>query len=289
MKKTRRSKAAKNKLLPTNARHCFYDPQQLQSQQPRRGGLRFNVGGTIVLIAWAGATTTELQNTIDELTKEVPRRAFAGENEAIETFALRVSNLARWLQDITQRQREKAEQVAARAPLWPVNVTQRDTDFTWAKKYVRSLKVGSKSLLRANVRSRIARHEHFAGLAERLWLQLLKNQDDLLRAFEKVGNEKARKFKTEWISLCVSLPAVRTWHEVSPQDAPKWWWLGEALLLEAWEQDRQSAFGSVLPQYAGKDQTGKDKYSEAETKRDIFKRFRSAFLRLVKSGMTSTE
>lgn len=251
--------------------------------------------------AWADVDTKELQEWIDMFTAEVLRRAFAGEDEAIETFALKIGGLVSRLQDLTHRQRERVQQVAARAVFWPVNVTQRDIDFSSAKKHVGDLKVGSKSLLPAKTRSRIARfghllpgktrdrHGHFARLAERLWLQLLTNRHELRDLIKRAGSGNARKLKTKWVSLCLSLPAVRTSQEISLQDALEWWKLGEALLLEAWEQDRQSAFGSVLPQYAGKDQTGKDKYTEAETKRDIFKRFKSAFLKLVKSGMTSTE
>jgi hypothetical protein len=96
-------------------------------------------------------------------------------------------------------------------------------------------------------------------LAERLWLQLLKNRHDLPDMIKAAGSKNARKWKTKWISHCLSLPAVRTAREVTAQDAPNWWKLGEALLQEAWEQDRQSAFGAVLKDYEGKDATGKDK------------------------------
>ena len=276
-RKPRKHKAARSKLVPTHAPYGFYDPLQLQPQQPRNR-------------AWSGKSTAELQNAIDELTTEVLRRAFAGEQEAVDTFALKVSNLVSWLQHMAHRQREKVEQLAARAVFWPVNVTQRDTDFTWAKKYVRSLKVGSKSLLSANIRSRIARHEPFARLAEKLWLQLLKNRDELTDLIKRAGSDNARKLETKWISLCLSLPAARTSQEVSPQDAPKWWRLGEALLLEAWQQDRQSAFGSVLKDYCGPDVKPENRgLSEAEIERDIFKRFKSAFLQLLKSGMSQTQ
>ena len=150
-------------------------------------------------------------------------------------------------------------------------------------------------MLRGNPRSRIERHEtrvrkkgkerkevpqHFGRLAEILWLQLLKNRHELPDRIKQTASENARK--TKWISLCLSLPAVRTAQEVTAQDALEWWKLGEALLEEAWEQDRQSAFGSVLPEYKGK-------YTDKFTKRDIFKRFESAFLRLLGSGSKATQ
>jgi len=236
--------------------------------------------------------TATLKELIDNFSTELLRRAFAGEEEAIESFALKTGGLVTHLEQLTSRQREKVEEVAARAVLWPVNVTQRDTDFAWAKEYVRRLKVGSKSLLPGKPRSRIQRHEtrgrkkkglqHFGPLAEKLWLQLRKNRDELPDLIKRAGSKKARELKSKWISLCLSLPAVKTAQEITAQDARTWWKLGEALLQEAWEQDRQSAFGSVLAEYRGD-------YTDAFKKRDIFKRFKSAFLQLLKSGMNQTQ
>jgi hypothetical protein len=290
MNKNRRSKAGQNKLVPTHAPFSFYDPlraQLCEASEPRKGSLRVPVSGKIIEYPSSKYATAALWDTIEEFTAEILRRALAGEEEAIETFALRMGGAVNRLKDLTYVQREKIERVAAFAWQWPVNVTQRDTDFTWAQKYVRDLKVGSKSLLRAPPERRIRRHQNFARLAESLWLRLLENRHKLPELIEAAGSKNARKLKTEWISRCLSLPAVETVQQVTAQDAPTWWQLGEALLQEAWEQDRQSAFGLVLPEYEGKDGTGKDKYTESYAHDAIFKQFRSAFLNLLGHGRRS--
>jgi hypothetical protein len=297
-KRSNSAGSKKSKLLPTNAPFVFYDPLQQQFREPRKGGFKVELeagtyqrrvsdGAIKIERAWADVTTAELQAWIDMFAAELLKRALAGEDEAVDTFALKAGGLVSRLQDLTSIQRKKVEQIAARSPHWSVNLTQRDTDFAWAKKYIRELKVGSKSLLPGKPTSRIRRHEHFARLAEKLWLRLLENRHELPDLIERVGSENARKLKTKWISLCLSLPAVKTAREVTGQDAPKWWRLGEALLQEEWEQDRQSAFASVLPEYAGKDQSGKDKYTDAYSKKAIFKQLRSAFLHLLGHDRTS--
>jgi hypothetical protein len=281
MKKGRGSKPTKDKFLPTNAPYPFYDVLQQEFRQPRQGSFTVSYGRKTIECAWSEISTAELQKSIDELTAEIQRRALTGEAEAINTFAWKAAGLASQLQALTSIQREKVEQAAAIAPHWPVNLTQRDRDFQWAKRYVRGLKVGSKSLMTGKPESRILRHEPFARLAETLWRELLKNRHEL-QEWVDAGSKSARQLKTKWISFCLALPAVRTAQEVAAQDAPKWWHLGEALLLEAWEQDRQSGFGSLLPEYEGK-------YTEAFIKRDIFKRLKSAFLQLLKSGVNQPQ
>jgi hypothetical protein len=282
-------------MLPTNAPYPFYDPQQLEPIEPRKGTFTIEVvkgtyqrrvtdGAIKIERAWADVRTQKLQDWIDMFMAEVLRRALAGEDEAIETFALRTANLVNWLQSLTSRQREKVKQLAARVVFWPVNVTQRDMDFTWAKKYVREvLQVGSKSLLSGRARSRIDRRKNYARLAEILYQRLLTNRHKLPELLEEIGKAKARKPK--WISLCLSLPAVKGPQEITPQDAPKWWQLGEALLLEAWETDRRSAFGSVLTDPIMV--KGWQDFSDAAIKRDIFKQIKSAFFQLLKSGMSA--
>jgi hypothetical protein len=285
MKKKRRAKAAKT-LLPTHAPCPFYDSQQLQAREQRKGGIRLNVGGTMIPIAWAEATTTELQNVVDEFTTEVLRRALDGEEEAIQMFAWKTANLVEWLQALTTRQREKVEQVAAISVFWPVCVTQRDPDFVWAKRYVYDLNVGSKSFLPPKMGSRIDLHKPFTRLAVRLWLQLLNNRDKLPELLKAADSESARKLKTKWISRCLRLPTVEelTAPGVIAQHAPTLWELGEALLLEAWALDRQVAFGSVLPEYERRRSRRKTRptYTEAEMREEIIdKGLRNAFLSLL--------
>jgi hypothetical protein len=265
MKKKRRVKAAKT-LLPTHALYPFNDSRQWEAREPRKGGIRFNIGATMIPIAWANRTTRELQNVIDEFSKEVLRRALDGEEEAIQMFAWKTANLVNWLQALTTRQREKVEKVAAISVFWPVNVTQRDPDFTRAKEYVRKLRVGSRSLLGAKPGSRIPRHQHIAYLAERLWFVLLKNRDELPKLLEQAGIKNARKVKTRWISRCLSLPVIRTAQQVTARDAHILWQLGEALLEEAWKQDRDSAFGSLLKDYSGPDAKAENRGMSEEEK-----------------------
>jgi hypothetical protein len=135
MKKKRRSKAARSKLVPTHALHCFYDPLQLRSQQPRQGDFTAKIERQ-----WADMTTAELQAVIDEFTTEVLRRAFAGEYESVDTFALKVSNLVRWLQDLTYRQaacccmvkngKDRSRSAAAEPDAWLGNAWG-DHRFRW--------------------------------------------------------------------------------------------------------------------------------------------------------------
>lgn len=293
MRKRRGSKTTKSKLLPTNAPFLFYDPLQQHFRQPRKGKLTVSLRENTLECEWKKISTKELQEAINTLTAEILKRAFVGDDEAIHTFAVNVSGHVSRLHDLTCKQREKVRQMAAAVPFWAVNITQRDTDFTWAQKHVRDLKVGSQSLLPQKIRSRIARHEPFARLAESLWIRLLENRHELPEWIDRVGSENARKLKTKWISLCLSLAAVERAQDVSAQDAPKWWRLGEALLQEAWEKDRQSAFGSVLPLYPigqkkfrrVRGKTRSVTYTEAKARKAIFKQLRSAFLGLVKSGL----
>ena len=97
MKNKDRAKATNGTLLPTNAPYPFFDSQQLQAREPRKGDTRLNVGGTMIPIAWAETTTTELQTVIDKFTTEVLRRALDGEKEAIQMFAWKTANLVDWL------------------------------------------------------------------------------------------------------------------------------------------------------------------------------------------------
>ena len=80
----------------------------------------------MIPIAWENTTTRELQNVIDEFTKEVLRRALDGEEEAIQMFAWRTANLANWLQALTTRQREKVERMAAAHRADHCNQSRRD-------------------------------------------------------------------------------------------------------------------------------------------------------------------
>jgi hypothetical protein len=74
VKKRRGVEAVKNKLLRTNAPYRFYDPEQLETQEPRKDSF------TVRLIerAWADVTTAELQQWIDLFTAEILRRGVAG-------------------------------------------------------------------------------------------------------------------------------------------------------------------------------------------------------------------
>lgn len=288
--------------MPTGALYPFYDPQQFETKEPRKdsfevvfkGALQQRVsdGAKKITCACADVTTKELQNWIDLFTAEILRRALAGEDDAIKSFALKLANLVGWLERLTHRQREKVEQVAAISPYWSVSVTQRNTDFAWAKNHVRKLNVGSKSLVPQNALSMIRRHGNSGRLAERLWLQLLRNRDELPTVIKAVrGSKRAHELKTKWISRLLRLPSVRqtaqglrTAQGVSLADALKWWECGRALLLEAWRVDRQSGFGSVLPEYEGRKSNRKTltKLSEAEMRKAIIdKRFRKAFLSLL--------
>lgn len=298
MKKNRRTKAAIENLVPTGALYPFYDPHQLGAQEPRKGSFevlltkgtyqrRVTDAAIKIERAWADVDTKELQEWIDMFTAEILRRALDGEAEAIQMLGWEIANLVDWLQTLTSRHREKVEQVAAVSVFWPVNVTQRDPDFTWAKRYVRSLKAGSKSFLPPKIGSRIDLHKPFTRLAVRLWLQLLKNRDELPGLLEAAGSESARKLKTEWISRCLFLPTVEELRApgVIAQHAPTLWELGEALLLEAWASDRrQVAFGSVLPEYErrGSRRKTRSTYTEAEMREEIIdKGLRNAFLSLL--------
>ena len=195
------------------------------------------------------------------------------------------------LEGLTKRQWEKIKQPAAISVVWPVNLTQRVLDFSWGERYVGDLEVGANSLMPPKIGSRINLHNDFTRLAVKLWLTLLNNRDELPALFEQAGNNNARKLKTEWISRCLSLATVKelTAQEVAAQCAPELWELGRALLLEAWGQARQSAFGSVLTEYEGKDQTGKDKYTESYARTAIFKQLGSTFLRLLGRGRSSNK
>jgi hypothetical protein len=275
------------KLLPTNAPYPFYDPEQLEVKEPRQGSFKVELiegtyqqrvcdGAIKIDRAWADVTTAELLQWIDLFETEVLKRALAGEDEAISTFAQKISGLVSSLENLTRRQRGKVESVAAISVFWPVNVTQRDPDFTWAEKHVCALKVGSKSFLPPKIGSRINLHNSFTRLAVKLWLQLLKNRDELPELLNAVGGKNPRRRKTKWISILLSLPAVKELlsREMAAKCAPELWQLGEALALEAWHEDRQSAFGSVLPEYKG--------YTEDFQRRDIIeKRLKSTFLNLL--------
>ena len=303
MKKRSASRGSKkNELVPTGALHPFYDPLQLETRKPRqdsfevlfKGALQQHLSdGTIKIICgWADVTTKELQKWTDLFTAELLRRAFAGEDDAITSFAHKVGGLVSRLEDLTKRQRGKIEEAAVISPFWSVNITQRNTDFNWAKKHVRELNVGSKSLLPQNALSMIRRHGNPGRLAEKLWLQLLKNRHELPTLIKAArGSEHAHELKTKWISRLLALPtvpktaqALRTAQDVSLNDALGWWECGKALLLEAWHVDRQAAFGSVLPKYEGRKSSRKTltKLSDAEMRKDIIdKQFRKAFLSLL--------
>jgi hypothetical protein len=298
MKNRRSTKAVKNKLLPTGAPYAFYDPKQSEVKEPRQGSFTAELiegtyqrgvsdGAIKIERVWADVTTAELQQWIDLFESEVLKRALAGENEAIAMFASKIANLVDWLERLTQRQREKVERVAAKSVFWPVNVTQRDPDFTWATSYVRDLKVGSKSFLPPKIGSRIDLHKPFTRLAVRLWLQLLKNRDELPGLLKAAGSESARKLKTKWNSRCLLLPTVEELRAptVIAQHAPTLWELGEALLLEAWASDRrQAAFGSVLPEYERRRSRRKTRttYTEAEMRDEIIDNgLKNAFLSLL--------
>src|SRR5262249_11709051 len=113
MKKRRaRSKKKKEKLWPTNARYRFYDPDQLEAQEPRKGGMNLELSGRTIPCAWADTSTAALQGMADLFTKEILRRAIAGEDEAIAMFASKIANLVGWLERLSQRQREKVERMA---------------------------------------------------------------------------------------------------------------------------------------------------------------------------------
>jgi hypothetical protein len=293
MKKNRRTKT--ENLLPTGACYPFYDPQQLEAKEPRKDSFEVVFEGTFqqrsdgaikIERAWADVTTHELRCWIDLFAVEIFRRALAGEEDAVDTFAREVARSVRRLEDLTDRQRRKVKKVAVISPFWSVNVTRRDTDFAWAKRYVRGLKVGSKSLLRGTPRSMVRRHGNAGRLAETLWLQLLNNRDELPKLLEQADNKNARDFKTKWISRLLSLPTVEeTVKRVTAQDALAWWELGEALLREAWQDEdrRQLTFGSMLPEYRGRRTRRKtlSQCSEAEIRDDIFKRLKTAFLSLL--------
>jgi hypothetical protein len=296
MKKNAGTTAATENLLPTSARYRFYDPQQFEAKGPRKGSFEIVFKGAFqqhvsdgaikIERAWADVTTNELRDWIDMFVVEILRRSRAGEDDAIATFAREVGCLVRCLQDLTAKQRNKVKKVAVILPFWSVNLTRRNTDFAWAKRYVRGLKVGSKSLLPGTPRSMIRRHGTAGRLAETLWLQLLKNRDELPELIKKLGSKNAGKFKTKWISRLLSLPTVEeTVKGVGAKDALVWWQLGEALLQEAWENEdcRQLTFGSILPEYRARRSSRKTltQISEAETRNEIFKRLKTAFLSLL--------
>jgi hypothetical protein len=287
--------------VPTGALYPFYDPQQFEAKEPRKGSFEVVFRGTFqqrvsdgaikVQRAWPDMTTNELRDWIELFTVEIFRRAVAGEEDAIATFAREVGRSVRRLEDLTDRQRRKVKKVAVILPFWSVNVTQRDTDFAWAKRYVRGLKVGSKSLVRGTPRSMIRRHGNVARLAETLWLQLLNNREESPKLI-KAESKNAREFKTKWISRLLSLQTVeQTAQGVTAQDALEWWELGEALLQEAWQDEhrRRFTFGAILPEYRARRSSRKTlaRCSEAEVRKEIFKRLKTAFLSLLGHGSSS--
>jgi hypothetical protein len=130
------TRTKKNEPLLTGALYPFYDARQLQSSEPRQGSfsmhlikgtyqLRPSDGAIKIERAWADVTTAEVQGWIDMFEEETLRHALAGEDEAIFTFVQKLNGaVSRVEENLTRRQREKIESVAAISVFWPVNVTQ---------------------------------------------------------------------------------------------------------------------------------------------------------------------
>ena len=187
------------------------EPREDSFEVVFKGALQHRVsdGAIKITCACADVTTKELQQWTDLFTAELLRRALVGEDKAITSFAHKVGGLVSRLEDLTNRQKEKTEKEAVISPFWPVNVTQRNTDFNWAKKRVREWNVGSKSLLPQNALSMIRRHGNSGRLSEKLWIQLLKNRNELPTLIKAVrGNERVHELKTKWISRLLALPTV---------------------------------------------------------------------------------